>query len=204
MKTKLLSKKSFGLIASLLAAISLLAVATTPVFAKPISPLSVPSIRVNGGNTKSTYTDRLSALFSHEKTLFNNLRPGGVTHMTALNEAVETIPDSEKFDASVSNFDQQQQRELRERALAMQANTIKMEDLRVSEQVTLARNLIAAHPGFAENGDVANSAVALKTINTLNAYVVNIRYSINTANDGLTDALAGQGVAAGSLRKSAK
>lgn len=203
MKNNSLSKKSFGLIASLLATISLVAIAATPVFAKPLSPISVQSIKVTGSN-KTTYDDRLSALFAQEKTQFDNLHPGGDIRMTALKDATVVLSDSEKFDSAVANFDSQQQRELREQALAQQANKVKQDDLRISEQVSLARSLIAAHPGFAKNGDVTNGAVALQTINTLNVYVANIRYSINRSNDALNDAFAGQGVSTSSLRASSK
>ena len=198
MKNNLLSKKSLGVIASLLAVISFLSVAATPVFAKPLSPVSVPAIRDN------LTTDQLSAMFGHERTLFNNLHPGADIRMSALKDAEKVLSDSEKFDSSVANFDSQQQRELREQALAQQTNTIKVDDLRISEQVSIARNLIAAHPGFTEQGDVTNSAVALQTINTLNAYVANIRYFINRSNTDLTNVDRAKGVLFSSLRTSPK
>jgi hypothetical protein len=203
MKNNLLSKKSFGLIATLLATISLLAIAATPVFAKPLSPLPVPSIKVPAAN-KTSYDDRLSALFAQERTSFNNLRPGADIRMTSLTDAEKVLADTEKFDAQVANFDSQQHRELSEAALAKQTNTVKMDDLRISEQVSFARSLIAAHPGFTEDGDVTNSAVALQTINTLNAYVANIRYFVNRSNTDLTNAEQAKGVLSSSLRTSSK
>ena len=203
MKNNLLSKKSMGVIASLLAAISLLAVAATPVFAKPLSPLSVPTIKVTAANTTLT-DDKLSQLYAHERVLFDNLRPGADIRMNDVTNAMKVLADSEKFDANVANFDSQQQRELRENALTQQIGNIKMDDLRISEQVGIARNLIAAHPGFNQQGDVTNSAVALQTINTLNAYVANIRYFVNRSNTDLTNADAAKGVLFSSLRTSIK
>ena len=125
MKNNLSSKKSFGLIASLLATISLLAVAATPVFARPLSPLPVPLIKVPAGNNASSYSDSLSALFAHEKTMFNNLHSGADIRMTSLKDATEVLADAEKFDPNVANFDSQQHRELVEESLARQATAIK-------------------------------------------------------------------------------
>ena len=87
MKNNLLSKKSLGMIASLLAVISLLSVAATPVFAKTLSPISVPMIKVSTANTTST-TDKLSEMFAHERVLFDNLHPGADIRMSALKDAV--------------------------------------------------------------------------------------------------------------------
>ena len=203
MKNNLLSKKSLGVIASLLAVISFLSVAATPVFAKPLSPVSVPTIKIAAANTTST-TDKLSEMFAHERILFDNLHPGADIRMSALKDAVQVLADSEKFDSSVANFDSQQQRELREEALVQQTNTIKLDDLRIGEQVSIARNLIATHPGFNEQGDVINSAVALQTVKTLNAYVTNIRYFVNRSNTDLTNVHRAKGVLFSSLRTSPK
>jgi len=203
MKNNLLSKKSMGVIASLFAVISLLAVAATPVFAKPLSPLSVPTIKVTAANTSLT-NDKLSQLYAHERVLFDNLRPGADIRMNDVTDAMKVLTDSEKFDTNVANFDSQQKRELREVAVTQQLGTVKMDDLRISEQVSIARNLIAAHPGFNQQGDVTNSAVALQTINTLNAYVANIRYFVSRSNTDLTNADAAKGVLFSSLRTSIK
>ena len=203
MKNNLLSKKSLGVIASLLAVISFLSVAATPVFAKVLSPISVPTIKITAANTTLT-DDKLSQLYSHERVLFDNLRPGADIRMTDVTNAMKVLADSEKFDTNVANFDSQQKRELREVALTQQLGTVKMDDLRISEQVSIARNLIAAHPGFNQQGDVTNSAVALQTINTLNAYVANIRYFVNRSNTDLTNADAAKGVLLSSLRTSIK
>ena len=192
-----------GVIASLFAVISLLAVAATPVFAKPLSPLSVPTIKVTAANTTLT-NDKLSQLYAHERVLFDNLRPGADIRMNDVTDAMKVLTDSEKFDTNVANFDSQQKRELREVAVTQQLGTVKMDDLRISEQVSIARNLIAAHPGFNQQGDVTNSAVALQTINTLNAYVANIRYFVSRSNTDLTNADAAKGVLFSSLRTSIK
>jgi len=182
MKNNLLYKKSFGLIASLLATISLLAVAATPVFAKPLSPVSVPTIKDN------LTTDQLSAMFGHERTLFNNLDPGADIRMSSLTEAEKIIADREKFDAQLGNLGTASQRALplREQAVNQAINKVKSDDLRIREQVSIVKSLLAAHAGFDGTGNVTNSSVALQTVKSINAYLANLQYFIKSANSDLS------------------
>lgn len=184
MKKQILSKKSFGLIASLLGVLSLLAVAATPVFAKPLSPLNVAMFKLPVAN-KTVTDDKLSQLFAHETMLFDSLHPGADIRMTAVKEAIEAFNDTEKVDSGVSI-------EMREKAVSAVAGTVTADDLRISGLVKLARDLIAAHPGFDKDGAVTNATVALQTINTLNDYTANIRYFINRTNSELARADMGR------------
>jgi hypothetical protein len=79
---------------------------------------------------------------------------------------------------------------LRERGLATEVTTVKLDDLRIKEQVNIVKNLLDAHSGFSKEGDVINSAVALNTVRTLDAYLTNIQYFINHANSDLSKAEA--------------
>jgi hypothetical protein len=51
---------------------------------------------------------------------------------------------------------------------------------------------------------VNNSAIALQTVKTLDAYVANIRYFINRANSDLSKAEEGKAQLSSSIKASAK
>jgi hypothetical protein len=181
MKNKLSTKKFFGVIAGLVVVLSLLAVAATPVFAKPLSPITVPVVRNNLTN------DQLSSMLHHQQVWATGLRNGASFDGRTLAETWALIKDSEKINPSLSNkLDAASAREIRERMFVKNDKVLSADIARSRELDASVTNLIATHPGFSEDGSVTNSVLASQTVRSLNSYLTNLQYFLNHINSGLS------------------
>ena len=181
MKNKLSTKKFFGLIAGLVVVLSLLAVAATPVFAKPLSPITVPVVSNNLTN------DQLSSMLHHQQAWATGLRNGASFDGRTLAETWALIKDSEKINSSLSNkLDAASAREIRERMFVKNDPVLSADIARSRELDASITNLIATHPGFSEDGSVTNSVLAAQTVRSLNSYLTNLQYFLNHINSGLS------------------
>jgi hypothetical protein len=165
-------KKSIVRIFSLVAVVSLLMVAATPVFAKSTDTSASSS-------SKSGPSDlQITALFHHDLTLYNQLVRRPIFLDESLNNAMQVLVSRENSTAT-NTGNQGYGKFTAGQYAALYANISRVNTLQA-----FVLGLLGSHPGFDNSYNVTNSGVALNTIHDLDGALAQMRLVVIQASSG--------------------
>ena len=171
MKSNLFSKKSIVKIVSLMAVLSLLMVAVTPAFAKPLSVSTDPTSGVTGGASDS----KSEAMFHHALTVYNSSIKTRIFENNTLDASLAYIHTRENGAAGgkgrgYGSFSPNQ-------FAALYGSFAQ-----VNNMMNLIKSMMISHPGFDKYGKVTNSALAADVAKEIDSYAKSLQYYTIKAN----------------------
>ena len=183
MINKMFTKKPVGLLASLLAVISLLLVAATPAFARTMS--SSISIRDN------VTADKLVNEFQQDRDLASRYARDLKADQRLLTDSMKTMDDTEKSDFRLGSAHKVALLETHEGDIYNQ-DKAALSEVRFAQGLEpTVQAMLQSAAGFNKNGDVTNTKLASETVKSMDSILAQIRFFIDHANIDLIKTQSG-------------